>query len=91
MADLGYGTSNNGAGTSESARINTSHRDKIGKYGNLSVNYGFNTNNSAFASEQAVETINPLGTFYSNSQSSGANKRNSHTLNSNFDFNNKFT
>lgn len=89
MADFGYNTADNGAGTSKTARIMTSYRDKLGKFGALGISYGFNTNNSAFESEQAVETINPLGTFYNNSKSNGENKRHGYTFNSNYDFNNK--
>ncbi|WP_177217100.1 outer membrane beta-barrel protein [Pedobacter insulae] len=89
MADIGYHTSNNGAGTSENARVTLNHRDKLGKYGNFSISNGFNTNNNAFESEQAVETINPLGTFYNNSQNKGKSNRSSNIFNSSYTFNNK--
>lgn len=86
---LGYGTSNNGAGTVRNTRASTNHRDKVGKYANLSVNYDFNGNSSAFKSVQAIETLNPLGTFFTNSSSDGKNAGSNHNLNSYFDFKNK--
>ncbi|MEJ5993943.1 TonB-dependent receptor [Pedobacter sp. Du54] len=87
--NLGYTTSNNGAGTSENIQISTSHRDKIGKNGNLGINYNFMGNNVAFKSEQAIETLNPIGTFYTKSQSDGQNKNKGHNLNTDFNYNNK--
>ncbi|RYG22323.1 MAG: TonB-dependent receptor [Chitinophagaceae bacterium] len=87
--NLGYTTMNNGAGTSENIQISTNHRDKIGKNGHLGVNYNFMSNNNAFKSEQAIETLNPIGTFYTNSQNSGENSNKGHNLMSDFSFNNK--
>ncbi|WP_316785937.1 TonB-dependent receptor [Pedobacter frigiditerrae] len=88
-AGLNYGTSNNGAGKTQNKGLVLSHNDKWGKNGNFGVNYNGGNNSSAFANEQSVETLNPLGTFYNNSSSNGENKNNNHNLNSNFNFNNK--
>ncbi len=87
--NLGFATSNNGAGTSENVQISTNHRDKVGKNGSLGINYNFMGNNTASKSEQAIETLNPLGTFYTTTQSSGQNQNYGHTLMSDFNFNNK--
>lgn len=87
--NLGYTTSNNGAGTSKNMRISTNHRDKLGKYGGLGINYNFIGNGNAFKTEQAIETLNPIGTFYTNTQSNGQNKINNHNLLADFNFNNK--
>ncbi len=86
---LSYGTQNNGAGTNKNTRASTNHRDKLGKYGSLGINYNFSGNNSAFKSEQAIETLNPIGTFYTNSSNNGQNSGNNHNLNSDFNYNNK--
>ena len=87
--NLGFATSNNGAGTSENMQIATNHRDKVGKSGSLGINYNFMGNNTASRSEQAIETLNPLGTFYTTTQSNGQNQNYGHTLMSVFNFNNK--
>ena len=87
--NLGYTTSNNGAGTTENVRISANHRDELGKNGNIGLNYNFTGNNNAFKSEQAVETLNPIGTFYTKSQSSGQNRNNRHNLNGDLNYNNK--
>ncbi|MBB2146318.1 outer membrane beta-barrel protein [Pedobacter sp. LMG 31464] len=86
---LNYTTSNNGAGESENMRLSANHRDKLGKYGSLGLSYNIGRNNSAFKTEQAVETLNPLGTFYTNTKSSGENKNSNQNLGSDFSFNNK--
>lgn len=87
--NMGYSTSNNGAGTSESMRLAINHRDKAGKNGSFGINYNFTGMNSAYRNEQAVETLNPIGTFYTNSQSNGKNENNSHNFMSDFNFNNR--
>jgi hypothetical protein len=87
--NIAYSTSNNGAGTSENIQISTNHRDKLGKHGGIGVNYNFMGNNSAFRSEQAIETLNPIGTFYTKSQSNGQNKNNGHNLMADLNYNTK--
>ncbi|WP_169306805.1 TonB-dependent receptor [Pedobacter polaris] len=86
---INYTTSNNGAGTSQNIGLNSSYRNKLGKNGGIGVNYNFGGSNGAFTREQSIETLNPLGTFYNNSASSGENKNNNHNLNTSFNFNNK--
>ncbi len=87
--NLTYNTLNNGAGKSKNVRASMSHRDKVGKQGNLGINYNFMGNNNAFKSEQAIETLNPLGTFYTNTESSGQNRNNNHTFMADFNMSNK--
>ncbi len=86
---LNYGTSNNGAGISQNKGLVASHHDKLGKNGSFGFNYNFGGNNNAFANEQAVETLNPLGTFYNNSKSNGESKTNNHNLGTSFSLSNK--
>lgn len=88
-ANLGYNTSNNGAGTGENMQISGNHRDKLGKHAGLGINYNFTGNNNAFKSEQAIETLNPLGTFYTSTQSNGQNKMDNHRFLSDFNFKDK--
>lgn len=88
-AELNYTTSNNGAGASENIQLSANHRDKIGKMGKFGMSYNFMGNNAAYKNEQAVETLNPIGTFYTNSESTGQSKINAHTFASDFNFNNK--
>lgn len=84
--NLGYTTSNNGAGTSQNIRAAMNHRDKVGKRGSLGINYNFTGNTNAFKSEQAIETLNPLGTFYTNTQNNGQNKSSTHNFSGDFNF-----
>lgn len=88
-AGINYGTGNNGAGKTTNNGVNASYRDKLGKNANIGFNYNFDRNLAAFANQQAVETLNPLGTFYNNTLSNGENKSANHNLNANFNFNNK--
>lgn len=83
------GTFNNGAGESRNIGLSATHADKIGKFLNGGGGYNFSNNNSANNNEQAVETVNPLGTFYSNSVSSGETRGINHGANTNFNFNDK--
>lgn len=85
--NVNYNTSNNGAGTAQNARIAISHSDKIGKNTGFGMNYNYGRNNGAFTNEQAIETLNPLGTFYNQTSSNGANQNNNHNLNTNFNYN----
>ncbi|KQB99179.1 hypothetical protein AQF98_16495 [Pedobacter sp. Hv1] len=85
--NLNYNTSNNGAGTAQNARIGISHSNKIGKNASYGLNYNYGRNNGAFTNEQAIETLNPLGTFYNETLSNGANQNNNHNLNTNFNYN----
>jgi len=86
---LNYITQNNGAGDSQNASLYVNHRDKVGKTGNISFNYGLNQNSNAFTNEQAVETVSSLGTYYNASQSNGNSKNGGHIFNSNFFDSNK--
>ncbi|MGF1922565.1 MAG: outer membrane beta-barrel protein [Bacteroidia bacterium] len=86
---LTYGNLNNGAGINKNSSALVNHRDKVGKHGSIGISYNFNGNNTAFKNEQAVETVNPIGTFYTNSTNNGKNGADNHNLNSDFNFNNK--
>lgn len=86
---LNYTTQDNGAGDSKNSGISINHRDKMGKTGNFSVNYGLNQGSNAFTNEQAVETVSDLGTYFNASQSNGKSKNASHHLNSDFFISNK--
>lgn len=88
-AGLNYDTSNNGAGKAQNGGVTISHADKIGKNLRVNGNYRYNINDNAFSSEQAIETLNPLGTFYNNMLSNGDSKNNNHNLNTGVNFNNK--
>lgn len=88
-ANVTYNTSNNGAGKAQNAAIMVTHSQKIGKDLRIGGNYGNMVNNNAFSSEQAIETLNPLGTFYNNMLSNGNSKSNNHSLNTTLNFNNK--
>ena len=83
------GTFNNGAGNSRNIALSATHSDKITNFLNGGGGYNFSNNNSANNNEQAVETVNPLGTFYSNSVSNGENRSYNHGANVNLNFNNK--
>ncbi|RZJ81875.1 MAG: hypothetical protein EOO47_02685 [Flavobacterium sp.] len=87
--NVNFTTSNNGAGTSRNANINAMHNDKFSEVLNGGAGYGFTNTNSATNTEQAVETVNPLGTFYSNSVSNGETYGNNHNISTNFNLNNK--
>lgn len=87
--NLNYNTANNGAGKSQNARIGLSHSDRIGKNTGYGINYNYGRSDAAYTNEQAIETLNPLGTFYNKTSSSGENQNNNHNLNSNFNYNNK--
>ncbi|RZL48654.1 MAG: TonB-dependent receptor [Pedobacter sp.] len=86
---LSYGTSNNGAGKSNNAGIMASYADRIGKNMGYGFNYNGGLNDAAYNNEQAVETLNPLGTFYNKTLSNGDNRNNAHNFNSTFNLNNK--
>lgn len=86
---LNYTTRDNGAGESQNKMLTANHRISLGKNANVGLSYNFGGNNNAFKNEQAIETLNPLGTFYNNSLSTGQSKSDNHNLNSNFNFNNK--
>jgi hypothetical protein len=86
---LNYTTQDNGAGNSKNAGISVSHRDKIGKIGNISFNYGLNKGGNAYTNQQAVETVSSLGTYYNESQSNGNSKNAAHNFNSDFFTSNK--
>lgn len=86
---LNYTTQDNGAGDSRNSGISVNHRNKMGKNGSISVNYGLNQGSNAFTNEQAVETLSELGTYYNASQSNGKSKNASHNLNSDFFVSNK--
>lgn|GEM_PF-323384 len=88
-ASLGYGTQNNGAGTSGNKNASINHRDKLGKNGTLNVNYRFSGNESAYAREQNISTLNTLGNFYTHQISNGENAGNNHNFSSGYSFNNK--
>lgn len=79
---LNYTTQNNGAGDSQNSSFSINHRDKIGKTGSYSVNYGSNQGKNAFTNEQAVETLSDLGTYYNLSQSNGKSKNGGHSFSS---------
>lgn len=87
--NVNYGTSNNGAGKAQNAAVMVSHSQTIGKDLRIGGNYGYMVNDAAYANEQAIETLNPLGTFYNNMLSNGNSKSNNHSLSSNVNFNNK--
>lgn len=86
---LNYTTQNNGAGDSQNGSFSINHRDKIGKTGSYSVNYGLNQGKNAFTNEQAVETLSDLGTYYNLSQSNGKSKNAGHNLSSDINLINK--
>lgn len=88
-AGLNFNTANNGAGKSQNGGVSVSHADKIGKNMRISGNYSYDVNDNAFSNEQAIETLNPLGTFYNNMFSNGDSRNNSHRVNSNINYNNK--
>lgn len=87
--ELGYNTSNNGAGTARSITGGISHADEINKNMRYSINYNLGSNRNAFANEQAIETLNPLGTFYQKNLSNGESRNNSHNFNGNFSYKSK--
>lgn len=78
---LNYGTSNNGAGTARSVTGGISHSDQLNKNMNYGFNYNTGNNRNAYTNEQAIETLNPLGTFYQKNLSNGESRSNSHHLN----------
>jgi outer membrane receptor protein involved in Fe transport len=86
---INYNTSDNGAGTARSMGINASHAEEIGKNMHYGISYHHQRNENAYTSEQAVETLNPLGTFYSKTVSDGKNGNNNHGFNTNVKYNNK--
>ncbi|RZL42505.1 MAG: hypothetical protein EOP00_23425, partial [Pedobacter sp.] len=87
--NLNFTTANNGAGTSKNANINAMHNDKISEFLNGGAGYGLTNTNSATRNEQAIETVNPLGTFHSNNVSNGETRGNNHNFSTQFKFNNK--
>jgi hypothetical protein len=84
-----FSTSDNGAGQSHNLGISGNYRDKIGKFANGGLSYNFSGNNTASFNEQVTETLDALGTFFTNSQGKGNNKNNSNRLNGSFDYNDK--
>lgn len=87
--NLNYSTSNNGAGKAQNLGVGASHSDRIGKNMGYSFNYNYGVNDAAYSNEQAVETLNPLGTFYNKSFSNGDSRGDSHNLRTSFNFNDK--
>jgi len=81
---LNYTTQDNGAGNSSSSIISVNHRNKLSKNGNFSINYGLNNAANAFTTEQAVETLSDLGTYYNATRSNGKSKNYNHNLSSDF-------
>ncbi len=86
---LGYNTSDNGAGTSQSTNVSASHTEEVNEKMRYGVNYNYQQNESAFTDEQNIETLNPLGTFYSNTAGNGNNRNNNHGLGANIGFTTK--
>ena len=78
---LNYGTSNNGAGTARSVTGGISHSDQLNKNMNYGFNYNTGNNRNAYTTEQAIESLNPLGTFYQKNLSNGEFRGNSHHFN----------
>ncbi|WP_074237883.1 outer membrane beta-barrel protein [Chitinophaga niabensis] len=89
--ELSYNTSNNGAGTAQAMAGGISHADEINKNMRYGINYNLGRNRNAFANEQAIETLNPLGTFYQKNLSTGETWNNNHHFNTNFSYKSKKT
>lgn len=87
--ELNYNTSNNGAGTAQSMTGGISHADEINKNMNYRINYNLGRNRNAYTNEQAIETLNPLGTFYQKTISDGETWNNNHRFNADFNYKNK--
>ncbi|WP_158618285.1 TonB-dependent receptor [Chitinophaga lutea] len=84
-----YNTSDNGAGTAQSMSVNASHGQEINKNMRYNVHYNHQRNGNAYTSEQRIETLNPLGTFYNKTVSDGENQNNNHSLNTGINYKNK--
>lgn len=81
---VNYSIENNGAGQSENSGVMLSHRDKFRGKGSLNFNYNLNQSSNDYLSEQAVETVSSIGTYYNNAHSQGKTKNASHSLSSEF-------
>ena len=87
--ELNYNTSNNGAGTAQAMAAGISHADVINKNMHYRINYNMGRNRNAFSNEQAIETLNPLGTFYQKTFSDGETWNNNHNFNGTFNYKSK--
>ncbi len=86
---MGYNTSDNGAGTAQSMNLNASHSEEVNKNMRYDVHYNLQCNKNAHTSEQTIETLNPLGTFFNKTVSAGKNEHNNHGFNGNINYNDK--
>ncbi|WP_343702898.1 TonB-dependent receptor [Chitinophaga sp.] len=88
-AGLNYNTADNGAGTVQTMGANVSYADEVNENMRYRVHYNHENNRNAHTSEQTIETLNPLGTFYSKTASSGNDRDNRHGLGTNINYHSK--
>jgi hypothetical protein len=70
----------NGAGINTTATLGGSYRNKIGKNLTLSGNYNYGYNRSENVQESYMETVNAIGTTYTQANTESLNKGNNHNF-----------